>query len=131
MMPEASDTAPVSDLLKALAHDTGELVRQEVRLASTEMAAKARAGGRSLALIGAGGVLAHVGLVAVLAAIVIALQAIVPLWASSLVAGIMGLFAGYGLIRRGARALQRMNPIPEQAVATLQGGVAWTKEPLR
>jgi uncharacterized membrane protein YqjE len=131
MIPAERDAAPVGDLLKALAHDTGELVRQEVRLASAEMTSKAKVAARSMALIGAGGVLAQVGLVAVLAAIVIALAPVVPLWAASLVAGVVVLVAGYVLIRRGATALQRLNPIPEQTVATLRADVAWTKEPLR
>jgi uncharacterized membrane protein YqjE len=131
MIPAERDAAPVGDLLKALAHDTGELVRQEVRLASTEMTSKAKVAARSVALIGAGGALAQVGLAAVLAAIVIALAPVVPLWAASLVAGVVVLVAGYVLIRRGATALQGLHPIPEQTVATLRADGAWTKEPLR
>jgi uncharacterized membrane protein YqjE len=124
-------TPPVGELLKALARDTGELVRQEVQLASAEMASKARTVARSATWISLGGALAHLGVLGLLAAIAIALGAIMPLWASTLVLGIVALIVGAVFIRKGASALQRLQPLPQQTVATLRSDVAWTKEQLR
>lgn len=125
------DTPPVGELLKALARDTGELVRQEMQLASAEMASKARTVARSTTWISLGGALAHLGVLGLLAAMAIALGAIMPLWASSLVLGIVALIVGVAFIRKGASALQRLQPLPQQTVATLRSDVAWTKEQLR
>jgi hypothetical protein len=121
-------TAPVGVLLKSLARDTGELVRQEMQLAGAEMAAKARVSARSAAVIAVGGSLVHLGLLAILASCAVALAAIVPLWVSALGVGILVLLAGLALIRAGIQAIERSSPVPEQALSEVRGDLAFNKE---
>ena len=121
----------VSELLTALAHDTGVLIRQEVTLASAEMTIKARVLLRNCALIAAGGALALCGFLALMSAGVTSLHAVLPWWASMLVVGVVVIGVGYSLIGRGLSALKRMDPLPEHAVEALRADVSWAKEQIR
>ncbi len=130
-MAEEAEAPHVAELLKSLAHDTGELVHQEMQLAATEMAAKVRVAGRSAAEVAVGGALAHLGLLGVLVAIGAALSAVVPVWAASLIVGAMLFIVGVVMVWRGARALDRLSPLPENAIAALRSGAGWRKEPVQ
>jgi Putative Actinobacterial Holin-X, holin superfamily III len=123
--------APLGELLGALVRDAGVLARQEVQIASTEMTVKARSVARSAALIGIGSALAHAGFLALWAAIAIALVPIVPLWLSTLVLGVVVSSVGYALIQKGLTALQKLNPVPEQTVQTMDSNLVWAKEHMR
>lgn len=76
-------------------------VVQEVQLAVAEMEGKARLAGRSATTLAVGGALAHLGLLGVLASIALALSAAIPLWAASLLLGVVVLVVGFALIRAG------------------------------
>lgn len=125
------DDRSLGRLFSELAGETGTLVRQEMELAKAEMTAKARTVGRSTAVIAAGGALAHVGALALTAAIVLGLGAVVPLWLSALVIGVVFVGAGYALVRSGRAAIGAIDPVPQQTMVTLQDGKAWVKEELR
>jgi hypothetical protein len=118
------------DLLAALARDTGILVRQEIQLASAEMTTKAKTAAVHVGLLGTGGALAHAGLLALIGGLILGLGVIIPMWLSALVIGAVMLCTGYGLVRHGLSALRRIDPIPEQAVATLKDDTSWVKEQL-
>jgi Putative Actinobacterial Holin-X, holin superfamily III len=120
--------APVGQLVKSLARDTGDLVRQEMQLAAAEMSAKGRVVSKNAAVIATGGALVHLGLLGVLAAVVIALGPVVAWWVSSLVLGAVVLLVGAGLVRKGTKALGRLSPAPEHTAATLRDDVRLSKE---
>ena len=118
MIPEKSD-ATVGQLIGTLASDTGELVRQELHLAATEMTEKAGAAARNAGRVAAGGALLHVGCIALLAGLMAGLEPFLPLWSS---AGILGLvFAGSGvaLLQTGVTALRQLDPLPRNTLSTL------------
>jgi hypothetical protein len=121
----------VGELLGALARDTGVLVRQEVRLASTELAAKTSNATKAVGVVAAGGALAHAGFLALMSALVLGLSTLIPLWVSALIVGLVIAGAGYGVIRMGVHALRVISPVPQQAVMTLKDDAVWAKEQVR
>jgi len=72
-LAERKDDRSLGELLSEWSRETGQLVRKEVELATTEMSAKARRAGAAVAVAAAGGALVHAGLLVLLAAIVIGL----------------------------------------------------------
>jgi hypothetical protein len=121
---------PLGELFAELANETGTLVRQEVKLATAEMTAKAKSAGKDAALIGAGGALAHAGLLVILAALVLGLGTLIPMWAAALLVGLIVIGAGYALVQSGLTALRRIDPVPQQTVATIHEDKQWAKKEL-
>jgi hypothetical protein len=126
----AKSEPSVGELLGALARDTGVLVRQEVQLASSEMATKTSGAARAVSVIAAGGALIHAGFMALIFALFIGLADIVPIWLSALVAGAVVVAAGFAVAQRGLRALKHIDPVPRQAMKTLKVDAVWAKEQL-
>lgn len=130
MSPEKSE-ATVGQLLGALATDTGELVRQELHLAATELNEKATAAARNTGFIAAGGALLLIGCLALVAALILGLEPVLPLWAS---AGVVGLvFAGLGTacVMAGVSALRHLDPVPRTTLSTLDPTAVEQGGPLR
>ena len=123
-----SQERPLGELFAELASETGTLVRQEVKLATTEMTAKAKSAGKDVALMGAGGALAHAGLLLILGAIVLGLGTFIPMWAAALLVGLVVIGAGYVLVQKGMSALRRIDPMPQQTVATIREDKQWAKK---
>jgi uncharacterized membrane protein len=127
LRPEPS----VGELLTALARSTGTLVQQELQLAKTEVTGKARAAARDVGAIQAGGALAHAGVLTLVAALVVGLSSLVPVWASALVVGVIFTSLGYVLLRRGMRSFDRIDAVPRQTVQAIKEDRLWMKEQLR
>jgi len=121
-------TQSLSELLSNLARDFGALVRQEVRLAGAEMTLKARSAGRGAMLVVSGGVLTAAGLLSLVGAGIAALSAILPVWLSALLVGVAVLVLGFSVARAGLAHLRRIDPLPEQTIATIREDVNWVKE---
>lgn len=118
----------LGELFKELASDTGTLVRKEVELAKTEMSGKAKVVAKDGAMIAAGGALAYYASFLLLAALVLALGTIMPLWASALLVGVV-LAAGAGLLAFiGVKKLKKVDPAPRETIRTLQENKLWLRE---
>ncbi len=118
----------VGALLGTLAKETGTLVRQEVRLASAEMSEKAKSVALDVGLLLLGGALGHVGLIAIIFGVVIALAAFIPPWASALIIGVATVAIGFLLAYRGLKALRELDPKPTKTLETLRADKAILKE---
>lgn len=127
-MERQRDEPSLGDLFAKLASDTSNLVRQEVALARTEMTQKASELGRDAGMVGAGGAIAYGGYLALLAALIIGLGAIMPLWLSALIVGVLALGGGGLLALSGINAIRRINLAPQQTIATLKEDAEWAKE---
>ena len=130
MIQEKSD-ASVGQLIGTLATDTGALVRQELRLAATEMTETAGAAARNVGLIAAGGALLHVGCIALLGALVAVLLPFLPLWSSAAIVGLAFAGSGAAVLQTGLTALRRLDPVPRETLSTLNPTVFEQREPLR
>jgi hypothetical protein len=130
MQPQR-DERSIGELFAELARETSTLVRQEVQLAKTEMTQKVTSAGKDAGLIGAGGALAYAGLLAVLAAVIIGLGQLIPMWLSALIIGVVVIGIGYMLVQQGLNALKRIDPTPRQTMETLKEDTEWAKEQTR
>jgi hypothetical protein len=127
-MQRQEDTRSLGELFSELANETTTLVRQEIQLVRTEMTQKATQAGKDVGMIGAGGALAYAGLLALIAALIIGLGELIPLWLSALIVGLVVVGVGYMLIQRGLTALKQIDPKPQQTIQTLQEDKEWVKE---
>jgi len=130
MQPQR-DERSIGELFAELANETSTLVRQEVQLAKTEMTQKVTSASKHAGLLGAGGALAYAGLLAILAAVIIGLGQVIPMWLSALIVGLVVVGVGYMLVQRGLQGLKSIDPTPRQTVETLKEDTEWAKEQTR
>ena len=122
------DERSIGDLFGELARELGTLVRQEIHLAKVEMSQKAGQAGRDAGMVAFGGMLAHAGLLAVIAGMVLALGTLIPLWVSAVIVGVVVLAIGAGLARARISAMKRIDPAPRQTLETLKEDARWARE---
>lgn len=121
----------IGTLLGSLVSDTGMLVRQEIHLATTEMGQKAKTSAHHLGVVSMGGALAHAGLLTLIAAVVLGLGTLIPMWVSAMVIGIVAVGVGSALVMGGIKSLRALDPMPSRTVETLQQDKVWMKEQVR
>ncbi len=127
---QTSQTAeePIGELMKQLSEQTSRLARQEVELAKTEMAAKARHAGLGAGMFGGSAVIGFYAVGAVVAAAVLALATAVAPWLSALiVAAVLGALAGVLALQGRTKVQQATPPVPEQATESTKEDVRWAK----
>ena len=128
-MQKEGDDRSLADLFGDLARETSTLVRQEVDLAVAEVTEKVSNLGKSAAALAVGGLLAFVGLLALVAAVILMLGAAgLPLWVAALVVGIVAAGGGYLLVSRAQAAMKRIDLVPHKAVRSLHEDVDLVKE---
>jgi len=131
MQQQSKDERSLGELFGDLARDTATLVSQEVTLAKTEMTAKATRVGKDIGFLAVGGMIAYAGLLAIIAGVILLLDAIVPLWVSALIVGLVVAGIGYVLVQRGLTALKREDLTPRQTIESLKEDTQWAKEQVR
>ncbi len=120
------------ELMTRLTAQVTDLVRGELELAKTELAAKGKRAGVGAGLAGAGGVVALFGVGALVAAAIAALALVLPVWAAALIVGAVLLIVAGVLALVGRNSLRRaVPPMPERAVEGVQRDVAAVKEAVR
>ncbi len=125
---QSRDDRSLGELFAELAQETSTLVRQEVNLAKTEVSQKASRAGKHIGTLAAGGAVAYAGLLAILAAVIVLLDEVLPLWLSALLVGLVVAGVGYFLVRRGLNALKREDLAPRQTIETLKEDTQWAKD---
>jgi Putative Actinobacterial Holin-X, holin superfamily III len=123
---------PLGELLKQLSQETTTLVRQELELAKAEMAQKGKQAGVGAGMFGGAGVSALLGLGALTAAAVAALDAAMPLWLAALIVGLVWLAVAGVLALQGKTKVQAATPpVPEQTQESVKEDVEWAKTQAR
>jgi hypothetical protein len=128
---QARDDRSLGQLFAELAQEMGTLVRQEMALATTEIGHKASSVGRQLGFLALGGAVAYAGLLAIVAAAVLLLAQVVPLWLSALLIGLLVAGIGYVLVQASLAALRNIDLTPRQTVRSLKEDVQWAREQTR
>jgi hypothetical protein len=118
----------LGELFAELTREMTTLVRQEVRLAGTEVSQKVTGVGRHIGMLAAGGLIAYAGFLALVAAIVMLLANVIAWWLSALIVGLVVAGIGYFMVRRGMDALKQVDLMPRQTVATIKEDIAWAKD---
>jgi uncharacterized membrane protein SpoIIM required for sporulation len=127
-MEQQRDERSLGELFADLARETSNLVRQEVRLARTEMTEKVTQVGRDGGTIGMGGAIAYAGFLAIVAALILGLGQFLPLWLSALIVGLVVGGIGYAVLQSGLSALKRANLTPHETIETLKEDAEWVKD---
>jgi len=117
----------LGELFGDLTREITTLVRQEIALATTEMSQKASTVGKNVAYLAMGGLVAYAGLLAIVAAVILALGNFIPMWLSALVVGLVVAGIGYMLVQQGITALKRADLAPRQTMETLKEDAEWAK----
>ncbi|MHA6757683.1 phage holin family protein [Streptacidiphilus sp. PAMC 29251] len=120
---------PVGELISRATEQMSQLVREELQLARAEMVQKGKRFGIGGGLFGGAGLLAVLGLQALVVTAIAALALAVPVWASALIVAAALLVIAAVLAVAGKREIARaVPPAPEQAVAGLKADVETIKE---
>jgi hypothetical protein len=136
-MPELRQERGVAELFGQLSQDMTMLVRQEVQLARAEMSEKLSRLTANLVSVIAGGFVAYVGALALVAALILALNDLASIspWTSALIVGAVLAIAGYAMLRRGLGELKRVDLAPRRTVEnikddvqSIRNDVQWAKE---
>jgi uncharacterized membrane protein YqjE len=125
------ENKPLGDLFGDLASEMSNLVRQEVALARVEISQKAKYAGRNIGYLVVGGAVAHAALLAVLAAVIMLLDKVMPAWGAALLVGVVVAAIGWLLVGKAMSALQQMEVTPRETVETLKEDAAWMKQQIK
>lgn len=130
MQDAGPDTRSFRTLFSQLAADLSLLLRQEARLAKGEYREMFIQVALGLAVLLVGSVLAGVGLVALLCAIVLALALVMPYWAAALVMGLIFAILGALALYLGVKRLRHFRLLPERTARSLRATAAMVRERL-
>jgi drug/metabolite transporter (DMT)-like permease len=126
-MADGYDDRSLGDLLAELSRETSTLVRKEMELAQVEMTAKAKQTAIDAGTSAAGGVLAHAGMLVLLAALVMILVAVgVAPWLAALIVAVAAMGIGYVMLNRGMSKLRHRSLVPTQTMESLKEDAKWT-----
>lgn len=113
-MPDSS----LGDLLAGLIHDLGQLVRQELRLAQSEVSDKLTQAQNGIYAVITGLLIAFCALLILLQAVVIALSNVMPASLAAIAVAVVLALLAFVLIHQGRKNLKARNLIPQRALRT-------------
>jgi uncharacterized membrane protein YqjE len=121
----------IGELFSDLANETSTLIRQEVKLAATEMTQKATFAGKQIVYVAIGLLLGVVSLLALIGALIFGLATMIALWKSALVVGIVAALIALAVIWKGAAALRDMRLVPRQTLLSIKEDKQWLENQVR
>src|SRR4051794_37261086 len=118
----ASESESLSALVQQLSEQTTRLAQKEIELAKVEMSAKGKRLGMGAGAFGGAGLVAVLGLGALVAAAILALATALDAWLAALIVAVV-LFAGAAVAALvGKRKVEEATPpVPEQTIETVKG----------
>ena len=127
--PAPAAERSLGELLGDLMRETNTLVSQEINLAKHEMTEKAAVAGKNAAAVAAGGAVAYIGLMAIVAGLILVLIRLgMAPWLSAFIIGAIVAGIGGYLVMKGLAAFKQLDPVPQQTVETLKEDVQWAKD---
>jgi hypothetical protein len=118
----------LGDLFSELAAETGTLVRQEVALAQAEMTTKAVTLGKNVGYLVVGGAVGYAAMLVMLAAVVMVLGYVVPLWLAALMVGAAVAAVSYFLVTSALAELKKADLAPHETVESIKEDAQWLKD---
>ncbi len=127
---DAQRDRSIGELVSDLSSQTSELIRQELKLARTEVSGKLAEAGWHLVQIGAAvacGLAAVLAVTAVIALLLIEAD-VAPWLAATIAAAVMGASA-YALAQSGITGLRKQSLAPVETIHSLKETTVWIKNP--
>ncbi|WP_328914874.1 MULTISPECIES: phage holin family protein [unclassified Streptomyces] len=119
----------VGTLVKDGTEQLSDLIRQELRLAQTELTRKGKRAGIGGGLFGAAGLMAFFGLAVLIFGAIAALAMPLPLWAAALiVAGGLMLLAGVMALIGRHEVKRAVPPVPGEAMGSMRHDLETIRE---
>lgn len=118
----------IGEVLSDLFSDGSELIRQEVELAKTEMRENISNMTRDSIGIVVGGVMALVGMLALVAAAILALGLVLPYWASALIVGGLLMIIGLIVVMANVQAIKKNGIAPKRTMETIREDARMVRE---
>lgn len=128
---KVADERSIGELFTDLANETGTLIRQEIKLASTELTQKVTFAGRQVAYIVVGLLLGVVSLLALVGALVFGLATVIALWKSALVVGLVAGILALAVVWKGVATLRDMKLAPRQTLLSIKEDKQWLEQQAR
>ena len=116
----AHEGMSVGELVGQLVDETRTLIRQEVQLAKTELSQKTSEITNAAIFLAAGGLVAFIGVLGLVAAAIIGLGQVIPMWLSALIIGAAILIVGGILLFAGIGKIKDATKPPEQTIQSLK-----------
>jgi hypothetical protein len=127
--PAEPSRASTGELVGQLSDQVSRLVRDEVRLAQAEVTQKAKRLGVGAGLFGGAGVVAVLGLGALVTAAILGLANVLPGWlAAILVAVVLFAVAGVLAVLGKKDVAKATPPLPTETIASVQADIDAVKE---
>ncbi len=136
-VPTSSEPG-VSSLLKGIVDDIGDLIKQQIRFARTEVQTDLRKSKEAVVALAIGAGAALLGLIFAGLMVVYLLHwvttpsgavnpdpARIPLWGCYGIVTLLFWVLGFVMIRAGIKKFESFNPLPEKTVDTLKENVQW------
>jgi uncharacterized membrane protein YqjE len=119
----------VGELVQQLSQQTTTLVRQELRLAQSELQEKGKRVGIGAGMFGGAGVVALYGVGALIAAAIIGIGTLLEPWIAAAIVGVVLLAVAGILALTGKKQVDRGTPpLPEQAIESTKRDVDEVKQ---
>ena len=127
--PPDPKSASTAELIGGLSEQITTLVRSEVRLAQAEVTQKAKRLGVGAGLFGGAGLVALLGLNALITAVILALANVLPGWLAAVIVAVV-LFAVAGVLALlGKKDVDKAKPpLPTETIASVQADVETVKQ---
>jgi hypothetical protein len=129
-MSASKSTPPptMSEIVGGLATDVQDLVRGEIALARTEFDRKLHHFILAAVWLMGGALVGFAGLVVLLEAAAAALALVIPVWAASLIIGLVVIAVGAALARSGLGMLSLQELSPDRTAANIQKDAQMLRE---
>jgi uncharacterized membrane protein YqjE len=118
----------IGELVKDLASETSTLVRQEIDLATAEMAERGKRMGRGAGMLGAATLVGLLAAGALTACLIAALDKAMATWLAALIVTVVfGAIAAVLAMTGRKQIREAAPPVPEQAIDSVKEDVQWAK----
>jgi hypothetical protein len=118
----------ISELTRELTDQTSRLAQKEIELAKVELSAKGRQAGIGIGAFGGAGLVAVLGLGALVATVILLLATAMTAWLAALIVTVV-LFAIAGVLALlgKSKVEKAAPPVPEQTIETVKADVVEAK----
>lgn len=125
------DDRSLPQLLRDLSRDSVHLITREVQLFRAETEQKMTRAQRYAIVLGAGGLVAFVGFMVLVSALVLILALAIPAWISALVVGALMLVTGGVALVIGKNHLAAEDIIPNETARNVKRDISTVREAIR